>query len=245
MCVTNANQGILTLLAVGVAGLAIWVEVVARHAQRAREREVERQQATAVLCAAAEELHHNLLHIAPCFEGGRLRTPPPAISCDAVNALSRLPQRGFVHPTILDRVDPLQRTFSTIVEVRERALEGGWLTRRRIRRLLQQDPPPFQYFIGQSLSFLVYCQMFHADTCAQVLRQGELRDLPEIVRMYRATQKIEFFLRTSAREAQEKAAAIRTDQPPVLCWIDDESLDYEHVFEFCKKFQDAAIGHRH
>jgi hypothetical protein len=245
---TNANQGVLTFLALAVAGLAVWVEVLARQASQNRTMRAQREAADAALAAAAGEAHHNLIHIALTYQGGQvLQAPPHGLSVDASQALLRDDIRPLIAPAVLGELDALRRTFDTVCEMLEVALQA---TRRRdirrVRRLIQSEPPPYRGFVTTSFGLLMGCYRYHRDPCAQIFREPGLQDADRILQAADHARGLFRFFRTSEPEAQQAAPAIRTNRTPVVCWFDDTPLGPAvPTFALGPQFADASVLHTH
>lgn len=120
VCLTNQNQGVLTLVALLVAGLAVWVEFLARNTERLRLREEEEIRVHQAVAAAIEECHHNLIHVALCFTGETMTHLPWGLSIDDICALTQREYRHLVDEQVLRHIDPIRRNFDSVRALRAR-----------------------------------------------------------------------------------------------------------------------------
>jgi hypothetical protein len=247
VCLTNANQGVLTLLAIGLAALAVWVEVVARLADERRAERAKVERADRAVAAAIEECAHNLLHIALCYEGTRMAHLPWGMAIDDTLALANPEVRPFVADGVIERIDRIRRTFETLQEMRA-AVQNARThkDREEAERTLRNEPPDLQGFVVQHMGLLVEAWGSYSAnrSCDDVLRQPGLQDLPRIHSQYVARRARYQYFRTSEKDAQEEAAKIRTSECPILCWFDDRPIGVP-TFAMGPRFADAARAHVH
>lgn len=248
VCLTNENQGVLTLLALFIAAVAIWVEVLARHAEEKKEAEKRKARADKVVAAAIGECHHNLIHIALCYDGGdQMKHLPWGISIDSVCTLGGPEIRPDVSELLLDRLDAFRRTYETVQELRSDVQHArSDEERARAEDRLLSEPNPLQSFVLQNIGFLVEAWMDYStvSTCRQSLEKPGLQDLPRLVRAASHSRARYQAFRTSDSEPQEEAATIRTEEIPIVCWIDDQPIGVA-TFALKPRFADAARAHRH
>jgi hypothetical protein len=247
VCLTNENQGVLTLLALFIAALAIWVEVLSRYGEERKQAKKRKDRANEVVAAAIVECHHNLIHAALCYEDDEMELVPWGISIQSVTALGGPEIRADVDQGLLDRLDPLRRTYETVQECRVNVQNArSDEERTEAERYLLEEPEPFQAFVMQNMGFLVDAWLAYAtvDSCRQALQRPGLQDIPRLIgSAARAGARYNCF-RTSDEEAQEEAPTIRTREIPVLCWIDDKPIGVK-TFALKPRFADAAKSHRH
>jgi hypothetical protein len=246
VCLTNENQGVLTLLALLLAGLAVWVEVLARHSEHLRRRAEEEQHANQAVAAAIEECHHNLLHAALCYTGEKMTHLPWGISIDEICALTQREYRHVVDEGVLRHIDPIRRNFESVRALRAR-YDNASIEEERdsAKAMLLAEPHQFSGFVVHSLGLLRDAWAAYRDVpaCRELLEQPGLQDLPRLCRA-NAEHPAYGYFRTSHEEPQKEAATIRTEEAVIACWFDDQPIGVQ-TFAFGPRFIDASEAHTH
>jgi hypothetical protein len=174
---------------------------------------------------------------------------PRPLSIDDVLALGQPPYRDSVHPSLLQRIDYLRRTFESLREVRVEAEalggQGSLGPDRTGRKEKSGEPVELQSFVNQQIHFLVDAFAFyaHVECCEGVLRAPGLQDLPRFLKAM-SKSGCYFYFRTSDPDAQNAAALIRTEEAPVICWFDDSPIGVP-TFALGPRFRDASSAHVH
>jgi hypothetical protein len=241
VCVVNANQGFLTLLALAIAGAGIWVTMLTEQTRRRLARGREFVLLGDALVAACEETYHNLTHIALAYEGESIRALPTGLSLECTFALMEPACRSNLHPRLFARIDPLRRNLNRLREIQERVSDASWpLARRHAKQFVETEPAPLRGFVTTSLWFLFDCWVFYSDICEVPLSQPALRQLATYVEAGERSRYVVF--RTSELKSQE--ASVRNSDGPILCWFDDCPIGVVTV-AVGPRFADDAIDHRH
>jgi hypothetical protein len=246
VCVTNQNQGVLTLLAVLVGAVAVWVEVLSRHRERLMRQREERRHANQTVGAAIEECHHNLLHAALCYTGEEMTHLPWGMSIDEICALTHREHRHLVDEKVLGHIDRIRRTYDSVRALRVRFDNAANDEEREAARAaLLAEPHQFGGFIIHSLGLLRDAWIAYRDVpgCRKYLEQPGLQDLPRLAEALIGRPLYGYF-RTSDQDAQQEAATIRRKEAIVACWFDDKPLGVK-TFTFGPRFLDAAESHAH
>lgn len=248
VCLTNENQGVLTLLALLIAATAIWVEVISKYADERRMAQIRKMRADKVVAAAIDECHHNLIHMALCYDGDRrMKKLPWGISIESVCSLGDPGVRLDVNERLLERLDAFRRTHDTLQELRSGVNDArSEQERANAKAHLLSEPDAFRQFVSQNMGFLVRAWLSYSDVpvCRKRLDQPGLQDLPRLAAASKKAGARYQCFRTSGKRAQAEAPSIRTKESPVVCWIDDEPIGVL-TFAFEPRFSDAARSHRH
>jgi hypothetical protein len=246
VCLTNKNQGVLTLLAVLIAAVAVWVEVLSRRSElMAVERERSRH-ANQAVADAIEECHHNLLHVALCYTDGVMDTIPWGMSIDDICALGDREYRHIVDEDVLRHIDRIRRTYESTQELRMHFLNArSDEEQEEARKLILAEPYPFQGFVVHHMGFLRDAWEAYKDVpgCRERLEQPGLQDLPRIVAAGLRSDLYGYF-RTSDEDAQAEAPTIRTEEATIMCWFDDSPIGVR-TFALGPRFEDASLSHSH
>jgi hypothetical protein len=116
VCVVNANQGFLTLLALLLAASGVWATLITSETVRYRAAVREAEHGRDIVRAALQELHHNLIHVALAFDvDGKLRRLPMGLSLDATRALGDPLCHGSVDRKLVALLDPMSRNFQRLM----------------------------------------------------------------------------------------------------------------------------------
>lgn len=248
VCLTNENQGVLTLLALLIAALAIWVEVLSKHAEDRRVEAQRRERANDLVATAIDECRHNLIHVALCYDDDDTMVKVPwGISIEAVCALGASDVRADVDSRVLASLDSLRRTHDRLQELRSDVQNShSEEERRSARRRLLSEPHPFRGFVMHNIGFLLDSYAFYSgvETCRRALERPGLQDAPAAVQAGARRGARYYSFRTSDDETQRDGPSIRTDGLPVICWIDDMPVGVK-TYALKPRFADAAKAHRH
>jgi hypothetical protein len=246
VCLTNKNQGILTLLALLLAALAVWVEVLARHSEDLRQQAERARNANQAVGDAIEECHHNLLHVALCYTGTKMTHLPWGISIEDICALAQKEYRHEINERVLSHIDRIRRTYDSTQELRGRFVNARSDEEREVARAqVLAEPHQFQGFVVHLLGFLRDAWHAYKEVpgCRKRLEQAGLQDLP---RLHEANKQhnLYAYFRTSDEDAQKEAPTIRTEEAVIACWFDDAPIGVQ-TFAFGPRFVDAAEAHVH
>lgn len=113
-CRVNENQGVLTLLTILLAVLALWATLLTRELEEREKKRIEQSDLEAAVAEAFHEATHNLIHVAQAFDQDKSLRRLPQTSRLAV---ARLLQPGMA--TKLPRryklsVDAVYRTWELL-----------------------------------------------------------------------------------------------------------------------------------
>lgn len=246
VCLTNKNQGILTLLALLLAALAVWVEVVMQHTEGLRQHKERIRHANQAVGDAIGEAHHNLLHVALCYSGNEMTNVPWGMSIDDICALAQQEYRHVVDEEVLGHLDRIRRTYDSMQEQRNRFVNASTEPEREeARKEIFAESNPFQGFVMHHLGLLVDAWYAYKQVpgCRERLQKPGLQDLPRI-QAANAGRSMYFYFRTSDEEAQEEAPTIRTEEAMIVCWFDDKPIGVP-TFALGPRFADAGEAHVH
>lgn len=220
-CRINANEGILTVLTIVLAVIALWTAALGRTIDRRQERDSADRRFAQHLEAAVGESRHNLIHIAMAY--------------NRQNRLARMPQvqvfraRDLDTPEFRYRLKPKVRSLlDSVVRMGSRVPE----------RLPAQDDPPFEL-----VSFTVALMRFmNAVICLQPDHPASLHGDPifrDMVQALDSKAPCPFF----ASEVKADLAQLRTHQTPVFCWIKDEDLEGVEVVDMKQRTRDFQLDY--
>jgi hypothetical protein len=108
-CLLNNNIGVLTIGAILIAGITIYVNARIKQSDEKRRYVQRRLEAFRQLNVALGELKHNLLHFATQIDDDNQFITFPATSFDATFSLFENKTISFFHPILVDRLNTLQR----------------------------------------------------------------------------------------------------------------------------------------
>lgn len=244
VCLTNSNQGVLTVIALLLAVLAVWVEVVSRHSREHKEAEDRSVRVHQAVGHAIGESTHNLLHAALCYTNGQMLRTPWGIAIDDICALNQTEYRHDVDDRVLGHVDKIRRTFEAVQEWRGQKMNEQ-ASGNQIALVPIVEPHPFEGFVVHHLGLLLDAWSAYKDVpaCRELLRAPGLQDLQTVFE-HASKRPLYLSFRTSDEDTQRDAATIRTKNGIVACWIDDQPIGVP-TFSFYPRFDDAAEAHVH
>jgi len=241
VCVVNANQGFLTLLALLLAAAGVWATLITSETVRYRAAVREAEHGRDTVRAALQELHHNLIHVALAFDAdGKIRRLPMGLSLDATRALSDPLCHGSVDRRLVALLDPMSRNFQRLM-----AFEQEWRNTKSgpphqaLHERLEDEPGFLTGFVNNTIRFAVRAWVSHPDWCRDYLGDG-FQDIPALVEAL-GNQTYWTTWRTS--EIGEDAPDIRNRNLVVATWFDDDSVGVR-TFAFGPRFIDRAKSHR-
>ncbi len=242
VCVVNANQGFLTLLALLLAAAGVWATLITSETVRYRATVREAEHGREGVRAAMQELHHNLIHVALAFDSdGKIRRLPMSLSLDATRALSDPVCHGSVDRSLVALLDPMNRNFQRLM-----AFEQEWRSAKTgaphqaLHERLEGEPSFFTGFVNNTIRFAICAWLSHPDWCRDYLGDG-FQDIPALVE---ATGGQAYWMawRTSTIR-EEDSADIRNNNLVVATWLDDDPVGVP-TFAFGPRFIDRAKSHR-
>jgi hypothetical protein len=228
-CMINSNQGFLTLLGLLIAVVALWTGIVANAVGRRREgQEAEARTRTAV-CDAIDELHHNLQHIAGSYRGNQIRLVPQ-ITVDSTLALLEPANRLQLSSAVIKAIEPLRRNAERLKELRAATRDPNGPPPSTA------DPEPIGGFFRCSLEVLIFFWRHHHAWSCNALQRPGLQDLPRF-----APNRALITYRSS--EAISDAPWLRTEEAPLVCWLDDQPIPGVKAYAVGQRFVDAEEAH--
>jgi len=241
VCVVNANQGFLTLLALLLAAAGVWATLITSETVRYRVAVREAEHGRDTVRAALQELHHNLIHVALAFDAdGKIRRLPMGLSLDATRALSDPLCHGSVDRRLVAALDPMSRNFQRLM-----AFEQEWRNAKddaphqQLHERLESEPRFLAGFVNNSIGFAIRAWKYHADWCRDYLGDG-FQDIPALVE---AVGDGAYWMAWRTSEIQEDGHDIRNRNLVIATWFDDDSVGVR-TFAFGPRFIDRAKSHR-
>lgn len=227
-CQVNSNQGVLTTLGLVLALGAVWTTVLIRFFdQRAKDRALSERVEMALL-AAMEEVRHNLIHVAICYDRDGSFEKLPIVKVDETCKLLHDPVRPVLPERITDAAELIQRNFDALSRVEKN--EGGFQ---------EPEPYPIRGFVNHSLRFLIAAGEFSSRS-HRILHEPGLQDL---LKAATSRGSIYFCFRTSDKAFREELPRIRSEGTLVICWWNDRPPERTRVVAQGPRFDDLAEGH--
>lgn len=223
-CRLNANQGGLTALALLLAAAAIWTTVVTRELDRRRADSLLTRRAAAALYGALQDTHHNLIHIAMCFDDERRLRGLPQVSIASLDMLFVPDVRMHLDEKLIEIAGAICRNVEF--------MGYGWDDK-------YETKPPFTAFVGNSLELLCLALKLHPGWTPPELRENSMRDLRTVAT---GDAEAEFWYGTSdLRPAM--LAHMRAEDWIAVVWWDDAKPKGLRVYEIGSRFVDLSISH--
>jgi hypothetical protein len=242
VCVINANQGFLTLLALLLAAAGVWATLITSETVRYRAAVREAEHGRDTVRAALQELHHNLIHMALAFDAdGKIRRLPMGLSLDATRALSDPLCHGSVDRRLVALLDPINRNLQHLM-----AFEQEWRNAKTdaphqaLHERLEGEPVFLAGFVNNTIRFAIRAWISHADWCRDHLGDG-FQDVPLLVEA--AGGRAYWMAWRTSEVGEEDSADIRNRNLVVATWFDDDPVGV-HTFAFGPRFIDRAKSHR-
>jgi hypothetical protein len=242
VCVVNANQGFLTLLALLLAAAGVWATLITSETVRYRAAVREAEHSRDTVRAALQELHHNLIHLALAFDGeGKIRRLPMGLSLDATRALSDPLCSGSVDRRLVALLDPMSRNFQRLM-----AFEQEWRNAKTgsphqaLHERLEGEPNFLTGFVNNTIRFAIRAWLSHADWCRDHLGDG-FQDVPALAEA--AGGHVYWMAWRTSEIEEEDRADIRNRNLVVATWLDDDPIGVQ-TFAFGPRFIDRAKSHR-
>lgn len=130
----NANQGVLTLVGLVIAGMTVIISVVGRESVYIEQRRQQTKKLNKRVRLALDETFHNLVHVAQILgpDGTRIAHQVPQVSFLSLEALMRDPAVERLHDSLLDVGStilrfqdymhgiPVKNSFTTDLDGRQR-----------------------------------------------------------------------------------------------------------------------------
>jgi hypothetical protein len=242
VCVVNANQGFLTLLALLLAAAGVWATLITSETVRYRAGVREAEHGRDTVRAALQELHHNLIHVSLACDGhGKLLRLPMGLSLDATRALCDPLCHGSVDRRLVALLDPMSRNFQRLM-----AFEQEWrnakagAAHQALHERLEREPKFLTGFVNNTIRFAIRAWVSHSDWCDGYLGDG-FQDVPALVE---ATGDRSYWMAWRSSEIEEEDRAdIRNRNIVLATWIDDDAVGVQ-TFAFGPRFADRAKSHR-
>ena len=215
-CVLNENQGTLSLLALVLAAVGLWVVAINRLTDRLSARRAASDQAFVALRAALEEAEHNLIHVACKTDIGRNQlTGPPQLSILQATALLQPDVRPLLDALVVQSAENLLRNYDGF-------------------RRAADVPEAWYYvaaFVNTSLSLLLESGTAHPEVAVDVLARPGYQDL-------RSAVTTGYHVAFASLEAERHAAHLRSHDVPVICWFNVDPPPGVRVRPQCVRFRD-------
>jgi hypothetical protein len=221
-CRINENEGILTVLTIVLAVIAIWTSALSRASDKRNARLSAEKRFAQHLDSAIGECRHNLIHIAMAYND--------------TGDLKRIPQVQIYRARDLDTPE-----FKEHLPVRVRNLLNS------VVRMGSKMPQSKQWSTAATpielMSFTVALLRFmNGIVTLQPDHPDWLHDDPICRDMMRAQESrapCPFY----SSEVKNDLAWLRTHQIPVFCWIKDEDLDGVQVIEMRQRTRDYQLDY--
>ncbi len=223
-CRLNANQGGLTALALLLAAAAIWTTVITRELDRRRAEWLLTRRAAAALYGVLQDTHHNLVHVALCFDDQRKLGGLPQVSIASLDMLFVPDVRVHLDESVIKIADAICRNTDFV--------NRPWDDRYRAH-------PPLKAFVGNSLELLCLGLKHHSDWIPPELRETSMRDLRTVAA---SSNGAEFWYGTSDL-SPAMLARMRAEDWTAVVWWDDAKLPGLRVYEMGSRFVDLAVSH--
>jgi hypothetical protein len=111
-CLLNANQGVISVVALGLAVVGLWGVAINRHFDRRGARNALEHRARTALLAALQETEHNLIHFGLASNLGTNRMVGlPQLSVDETRALCHQDLRAVLHPEVVEAAQNTLRNY--------------------------------------------------------------------------------------------------------------------------------------
>lgn len=221
-CRINGNQGILTLLTIVLAVLALWATALTRVWDRTEAARASAKHFSEVLDAAIAELRHNLIHVAMAFNDAKQLEVIPQIQT------SRLEEA--LTPDLRGRLDRRVRSYADA-------------TIRNGTKLQGLEVPPDGSAPEELRYFTQTCLLLMNRVVASQANHPDWLHTDPIVRdMVEAMQPgapCPFF----SSLVRNDLPRLRTEELPVFCWWKDEELQGVHVIEMGQRVRDYQIAY--
>lgn len=218
-CRLNANQGVLTVLTLLLAILAVWATLLTRELdERARRRQMQ-DDLQAAVGEGFRECTHNLIHVAQAFNEHKVLRRLPQTSRLAIARLlqpdmaSQLPRRYRLS------VDAVYRTWETL-----RALSWD-------ESFAQKVPSELQNYTRACLMALKDSVEYFPEACGD---RDDKRYARDFWRLKGRHTHFYFFSSGGLRDI----AHLRADEVPVLCWWADTDIEGVEIVEEGRRFKD-------
>jgi len=223
-CMLNANQGVLTVVALLLTVAGLWVAALNRVADQ-RENAVDAaRRRQRVIASALEETGHNLIHVALAYDtrGERLQGVPQ-LSVEEVLRLCDPEFQSSIFPGVLEAARAINRNLEGI-RYAERERDGTTLHDR------------LEGFVNNSLRLLAYAAKTHPHESHEILGRPGYQDFRRLA-IHPANA---FYVAFRSSECESEAPALRTDEVPVLCWWNDRAPEGVEVFAEGPRFRDMS-----
>lgn len=216
-CMLNQNQGVLTFMAIVLTVSGLWGATLQRRAAERAAKRAAAARARLALQAAADELHHNLIHVALAYDEDHDLISRPQINAHAVRHLLDPEVRLAIHPQVSQGADGVVRNLDAM------AAASGEDADAYERRL--------QDFTSRSMKLLLHLQQWHPAAVASVLRRPGMQDF---IRLAGGPVAGTF----NTEEPPSYMHEIRNQELPILSWFDDGDLEGVEVFPQFQRFRD-------
>jgi hypothetical protein len=218
-CRINENQGVLTVLTLILAVLAVWATLLTRELdQRMRRRQMQ-DELRAAVGESFRECTHNLIHVAQAFSEDKVLRKLPQTS--------RLAIARLLQP---DMASQLPRSYRLSIDAVYRTWES-------LRTLSWDDsyahkvPAELRNYTRACLMTLKDSVEHFPEACGDPKNERYARDF---WRLKGKHTHYYFYASGGLREV----AHLRADEVPVLCWWADTEIEGVEIIEEGRRFKD-------
>jgi hypothetical protein len=218
-CRFNANQGVLTVLTLILAVLAVWTTLLTRELDARAKRRQMQDELTAAVGEAFRECTHNLIHVAQAFSDDKMLQKLPQTSRLAVARLlqpdlaSQLPRRYRLS------VDAVYRTWESLKAI---TWQGSYA---------HQVPSELRNYTRACMMVLKDSVDWFPDACGDPDDDRYARDF------WRVKGKHAHFYFYSSSGKRE-IPHLRADEVPIFCWWTDAAIEGVEIIEEGRRFKD-------
>ena len=238
-CLLNVNQGVLTLVALLTAAVAVWASLLTTEANRRQARRVALTRARETLVATLDEIRHNLEHVAlACREDGSL-SGIPQLSVRSMEYLLGPEIRPYFLSDLLRRADMALRNYERFQRAASRSSVAAIAPQQYHSVLWEGSLGPF---VAQSVHFLIVAGAGYRAWSEAELRRPGLQDILRLSDRLAADR--EYYYENRSSEVDDRALAeLRAHDAPLVCWVRDRDLDGVDVIELYRRFSDLTKLH--
>lgn len=245
VCVLNANQGVLGLLAVGIAVFALWANAISDRLKSTAATRAAKSRAMNHLRATIAETKHNLIHCAlETPADGNFRSTPQ-LSFRATDDLMNGPSRHTLSPAAEECIANLYRNVAKINSANER-LSKLLPPHAGFADALREHQAGMEGLINHCVRLLLEC-LRNPDLTDFVLSDG-YREFKEIGKHIKASggddgeaHGVYVTYRTS--ESGKVASSLRLRGAPIVCWVEDAHVEGVNIHCMSRLFRDVSHVH--
>lgn len=220
-CRMNGNQGILTLLTLVLAVIALWTSAIARYSDQRRDERAAHSKFAQHLNAALGEARHNLIHIAMAYGDGHALREMPQFQSERLKDLARPEFASFIDSDFSSELSAAIRTCE--LAKKEELLphsEGA-------------TPEGLRMFTCAQMR-LLNAAIVSANHPSWIHSDPAMRDIDSARDPH---AKFPFYASTLVTTLPH----LRTNQVPVFCWLKDQELEGVKVVGMKDRIRDYQL----